>query len=370
MIIAILGTRGIPNRHGGFEQLAEKLAYFLAGQGHYVIVYNQQKEMPLMHPNIMIRKIFPFTLFKGGMVTWLFDFFCLIDVYWRKVDIILECGYTFTPFLFFFPRVLREKLVVMTDGLEWKRKKWKTPVKILIKWSEKLAAKKMKYLVSDHMLISNYWKEYRNRETKLLGYGADVPDSFSYDYLKILNLEPDHYYLAISRVVPENHLEWLLKVFENRSEKFVLVANFSHSRRGRKILASYDGHPVIQLIDQLYDTVKLNTLRHHCRAYFHGHSSGGTNPSLLEAMACQALIIAHKNVFNQYILGKDALFFQDINEIHAAVESIEKNAVDKKNMRQNNLLKVQKYYSWEHVLSEYESYFKLVRPGRETASSS
>ncbi|MFW6225240.1 MAG: glycosyltransferase, partial [Bacteroidota bacterium] len=83
-----------------------------------------------------------------------------------------------------------------------------------------------------------------------------------------------------------------------------------------------------------------------------------------------ALIIAHKNVFNQYILGKDALFFQDINEIHAAVESIEKNAVDKKNMRQNNLLKVQKYYSWEHVLSEYESYFKLVRPGRETASSS
>lgn len=363
MKIAITGTRGIPNRYGGFEQFAEQLSVRLAMRGHDVWVYN-----PSFHPYTenefkkvkIVRKPSPEKII-GPAANYLYDLICLRDAVRRKADIILECGYaTAVPAL----RILNlktSKLLVNPDGMEWQRTKFNPFIRSLIHRAEKAIVKMGFKLVCDNAELISYYSEKYNVEPFYIPYGAELFNDPDEKVLKDYNLKPFKYFLVIARFEPENNLLSVIKGFLNsqRSEKLVIVGN-PLNKFGIKFLKRFHHYSGILFTKDIFDQKILNNLRYFSKIYFHGHSAGGTNPSLLEAMAAGALIIAHDNRFNRSILHDNALYFNHEDDItgilYSEVEWINK----KEEFVKANLNLIKKDFRWEDVTDKYENIFKLL----------
>lgn len=361
MKIAITGTRGIPNRYGGFEQFAEKLSLQLAHRGHDVWVYN-----PSYHPVhsdeynkvMIIRKPSPEKYF-GPASNYLYDFRCLKDAVQRKADIILECGYaTATPAI----RVLNFKksvLLLNPDGMEWERPRWNYFSRKLIQLSEKTAVRLANRLICDHPEIVSYYKEKYSVDPVYIPYGAEIFSSPDEQVLKSFRLQPFEYFLNISRYEPANNLEIIIKGFLNsETNRKLLIIGDPLNGFAKKILKRYETLPNIHFISDIFEQNILDNLRHFSKAYFHGHSAGGTNPSLLEAMSAGALIISHDNKFNRYILQENALYFKNEKDITRILNSETDWMSGKKSMVDANRKTIEKHYQWEDVTRQYEDLFK------------
>jgi glycosyltransferase involved in cell wall biosynthesis len=362
MKIAITGTRGIPNRYGGFEQFAEQLSSRLAQRGHDVWVYN-----PSFHPVIndeynkvkIIRKSSPEKYF-GPASNYLYDFLCLRDAVKREADIILECGYaTATPAI----RVLNFKktlLLINPDGMEWQRPRWNLFTRKIIQISEKTAVKLAHRLICDNPEIISYYKEKYSIDPIYIPYGSDIFKNPDEQVLKMFNIQPFEYFLLISRFEPANNLGMIIQGFLNSGcEKKLLVIGDPLNDLGRKLIKKFGALANIFFAKNIFDQNILDNLRYYSQAYFHGHSSGGTNPSLLEAMAAGSLIISHDNKFNRYILRENALYFKDENDIIQILHSEKDWMSRKKSLIEENRKRIEENYQWEDVTNQYENLFKL-----------
>ena len=356
MRIAILGTRGIPNFYGGFEQFAQYLSEDLVKKGHEVYVYNSHthpyqksewKGVNIIHckdPENII----------GPAGQFIYDFNCILDSRKRNFDIILQLGYVTSSIWFW---LLPKKAVVITnmDGLEWRRSKFSYILKKIIIFTENLTVKTSNFLISDSIGIQNYLKNKYSVESKYIPYGAHVmKEDLNEFVLQDLSLEKGGYSLLIARMVPENSIETILKGFVSSSTKRkFLVIGSTNNRYGQYIKNKFSDPRIIYL-GYISGIDKLNILRKYSHLYFHGHSVGGTNPSLLEAMGSSALICAHDNEFNRAILEEDAFYFncQKCITILVNKDLIEKREVYIK----NNISKVKAEYSWNSILSEYENF--------------
>ena len=356
MRIAILGTRGIPNFYGGFEQFAQYLSEDLVKKGHEVYVYNSHT-----HPyqksewkgvNIIHCKDLENIIGPAGQ--FIYDFNCILDSRKRNFDIILQLGYVTSSIWFW---LIPKKAVVITnmDGLEWKRSKFSYILKKIIIFTENLTVKTSDFLISDSIGIQNYLKNKYSVESKYIPYGAHVmKEDLNEFVLQDLSLEKGGYSLLIARMVPENSIETILKGFVSSSTKRkFLVIGSTNNRYGQYIKNKFSDPRIIYL-GYISGIDKLNILRKYSHLYFHGHSVGGTNPSLLEAMGSSALICAHDNEFNRAILEEDAFYFncQKCITILVNKDLIEKREVYIK----NNISKVKAEYSWNSILSEYENF--------------
>jgi len=342
MKIAITGTRGIPNRYGGFEQFAEQLSSRLVKRGHNVWVYN-----PSFHPVLsdeynkvkIIRKLSPEKYF-GPASNYLYDFLCLRDALQRKADIILECGYaTATPAI----RVLNFKktlLLINPDGMEWERPKWNQLTRKIIQISEKTAVRLAHRLICDNPEIISYYKEKYSIDPIYIPYGAEIFENPDERVLKDFNILPSEYFLLVSRFEPANNLGMVIKGFLNSGcEKKLLIVGDPQNGFGRKLVKEFGSKANVIFTKDIFDQSILNNLRYFSKAYFHGHSAGGTNPSLLEAMAAGSLIISHDNKFNRYILKENALYFKNENDIIQIIHS-EKDWINSKELFIEKNLKI------------------------------
>ncbi len=354
MKVAILGTRGIPNHYGGFEQLAEYLSAGLTQKGHQVSVYcsslhpyqkNTWNQVNLIHCNDPENKL-------GTFGQFIYDFNCIRDSRKRDFDIILQLGYTSNSIWHF---LLPEKPVIITnmDGLEWKRSKYSAKVQRFLKYAEKLAVKSSDVLVADSIGIQEYLKTGYNKQAHFIAYGADVFTGAVTDQLKTYGLPPFGYYLAIARFEPENNIESIIRGYLQSGAKEPLLLIGSYQNKYGTYLKQKYNNESIRFLGAIYDIHELNNLRYYCRLYFHGHTVGGTNPSLLEAMASQALICANQNVFNAAILGADAFYFTEDTDITKLIQSgnPEKNGAA---FRLNNLEKIKSSYTWPVIIDAYE----------------
>ena len=371
MKIAFVSTRGIPNNYGGFEQFAEYISVGLAKRGHDVTVYS-----PHYHPykegvykDVKIKHIYSPEQWLGGSFGSIFyDYACLKDALKREnFDIIYEAGYTsiIPAYIRFNVKDIKKPIFITNmDGLEYKRTKFHPMVQKYVFWEEKMAVKHSHYMIADNMGIQDYYKEKYGKESKLLAYGANIYDDWDVARLQEYELEPYNYYLIVARLEPENNLvmaiEGYLKSKENGKSPLVIVGN-TDTRHGKKLMEKYGHEKSICFMGGIYDFKKLDSVRHFSRAYFHGHSVGGTNPSLLEAMASGCFILAHDNVFNRAVLKENAIYYKTAEDVCGRLDRMDDEICERKDLIiNNNWQEIRIKYSWEKLIDEHEKYFMEV----------
>lgn len=358
MKIAILGTRGIPNHYGGFEQFAEFFSVYLVEKGHEVYCYNSHNhkfQEKTFHGVNIIHQNDPEHKF-GTFGQFIYDYNCIMDSRKRDFDIILQLGYTSNSIWFF---LLPKKPIIITnmDGLEWKRTKYSKPVQQFLKFAERLAAISSDYLVSDSIGIEKFLKEKYNKNSTYIAYGAYPFDSPNEDFLKEYNVEKENFNMIMARFEPENNLDMVLEgVAQSNDKTPILVIGKHETKYGEYLKNKFKSYDNIRFLGGIYNLEHLNNLRYFSKLYFHGHSVGGTNPSLLEAMASQALVIAHNNDFNKGILKENGIYFSNPSEVKNILESVKK--IDNLQKVQNNYQAIIKDFNWEKINGQYLQLFE------------
>jgi hypothetical protein len=355
MKVGIVGTRGIPNFYGGFEQFAQYLSEGLVERGHEVVVYNSHTHpyqesswngVQIVHCNDPEDRM-------GTVGQFFYDLNCILDSRKRDFDIILQLGYTSSSI---WSPLFKKGHVVATnmDGLEWKRSKYSRPVQQYLKWAERLGVVFSDFLIADSVGIQDYLAKKYKKESVYIPYGANVFKDADESVLTEWGLKPFQYDMLIARLEPENNIETILEGFSRSTvERQMIVVGNVNTKYGQYIQAKYSDDR-INYIGYVSGIEKLDSLRYYSNIYFHGHTVGGTNPSLLEAMASNALICAHNNVFNKAILGEDALYFDKADDIVKVLEESQKELVQSELV--NNTKKIDSLYSWPCIIEQYEDF--------------
>lgn len=301
MKIGLLGTRGIPNRYGGFEEFAEQVCNYWADSGHEVFVYCEDNESKEVYEHEKVNQIFIKASKLPGLSQFIYDYRCTKHALTQNLDIIYHAGYATSVFgNLVYKKKLAGKLVYNMDGLEWKRSKFNRVTRSLTKKLEKIVALSGAVLVSDNKGIQDYLKSEYGVSSTLIEYGADIIN----DEIEYVDGYPKVFDLVIARFEPENHIEEIIATYENQREaNLVLVANLN-TKLYHKLSSRIEEAPNIIFNGPIYDKKELAFLKTNCRYYIHGHSVGGTNPSLLEALAGGCNILIHDNDFNKDVIGK------------------------------------------------------------------
>jgi glycosyltransferase involved in cell wall biosynthesis len=354
MKIGILGTRGIPNHYGGFEQMAQYLSAGLVRKNHDVFVYSPH-DHPYQKKNLNGVNIIHCNdpEYKYGTAgQFIYDLNCINDARNRNFDILLHLGYTSDSI--WHRRWPKNSINIMNmDGLEWKRQKYNRVTKLFLKQAEKLAVKNAHILIADSPYIQKYIEDKYQRTAVYIPYGATVfsePDPLA---LKDHFLIPHRYYLTIARMEPENNIEMIIKGFLASKQEVPLVIVGNTANKHGRYLTSHYKNPKIIFPGAIYDLSIINNLRFYSTLYLHGHSVGGTNPSLLEAMACSCNILAHENIFNRTVLGEGAGFFSSSKEITAVMNSAA-YIHGAEQRKRANIEKIESVYSWPKIINSYE----------------
>jgi len=351
MRIAIVGTRGIPNSYGGFEEFAEKVSEHWINKGHEVLVYcesNQDYEDIL--PN-GVKRVFIKTFKKSlkGFYLFLYDFQSTKDAIRRKCDVIYHAGYqSATLGNLILRKQLIGRLVYNMDGLEWKRSKWSMPVQIITKYFEKLAATSGALIVADNKGIQEYVKSRYNISSVLIAYGADKVKCPNAKYLKEYDLDARSYNIAVARFEPENNLEAVIRAHIKARHHLIVIAN-NTTAHFKELSPVMDSSEYITFLGPIYDKERLNALRAFSTFYFHGHTVGGTNPSLLEAMACNCNVLAHDNPFNRDVLKENGYYWKDSNAIVSMLLNPDILVFD----NEKQLKYLEANYSWNQVALDH-----------------
>ena len=359
MKIAIIGTRGIPNNYGGFEQFAEYLSVGLIGKGHEVFVYNSHNHLYKedVWNGVNIIHCFDPEYLIGTSGQFIYDLNCIINSRKQNFDIILQLGYTSSAI---WNRLMLKKSILVTnmDGIEWKRSKFSNKVQKFLKYAERLAVKYSDYFIADSIGIQKYLKDNYEIESTYIAYGAELMKEPNPATISEFELKEYHYDLVIARMEPENNIEMILEGFmKSKQERNLVIIGNLNTSFGKYISDKYKSDK-IRFIGFVSGIDKLDNLRYYSNLYFHGHSVGGTNPSLLEAMASNSLICAHDNVFNKSILCNDAYYFTSSEKVKELINN--KMKVKENQFIVNNKDKIKNLYSWDKIVNDYHSFLVKI----------
>lgn len=357
MKIAIIGTRGIPNNYGGFEQFAQILSKGLVEKGCEVVVYNshnhkyQKSEWQGVK---IIHKYDPeFRIGLSGQ--FIYDLNCIINSRKQNFDVILQFGYT-TNSVWYFLLPKKPKKICNPDGIEWKRSKYPAPVKKFLKFAERLAVKSNHKLVADSIAIQKYFEEKYHKKIYFVPYSADVFSNPDKKILENAGFSPYKYNMLIARFQSDNNLEPIIKgVLESKNDTPLVLVGNHQNKFGEYLKQTYKSEK-IKFVGAIYDQNLLNNLRFFSKFYFHGHSAGGTNPSLLEAMACSCYIVANNNPYNRAVLEKNGSYFDSEKDV-ANFLNLNKKKDDFRAEIQNNLVEIETKYSHQTII---DGYFEIL----------
>lgn len=367
--IAILGSRGIPAEFGGFETFAEQLAVRLVERGDRVTVFCEKSQhfRGPHYKGVSLRYIYTPEL--SGLRSIWFDLVSILRTL-RGYDVVYMLGYH-AAFAFVLPYLLRTNFWVNMDGLEWRRSKWSKNAQRYLRAMEFLAARFARNLVADAQGIADYlastYPTARDK-TRVIEYGAfpvDTPPNA--DSLTRFNLEPQEYFLVVCRLEPENHVREIVEGFlaSDSPRRLLIVGDHTTGTDYvRTLLATADKQ--VQFAGTVFDQRVLTALRYHCRTYVHGHSVGGTNPSLLEAMACGNYVIAHDNVFNREVTQNLCRYFSTSEDLAARLNEIEREGIPG-DVCARLKAKVRCYYDWGMIVERYHSAFTAPLNGSSGA---
>ena len=370
MEVLILGTRGIPAQHGGFETFAEDLAVFLTAQGHRVTVYCQSEVNAPLHQDEWnkIRRIHIFGR-PGALGTISFDL-AAVRHSLGQPGVALVLGYNTAVFSVLF-RIFKRTSLMNMDGIEWKRQKWSGWQRLWLRFNEYAGAKLSTHLIADHPAIGRHLERLVSKtKITVIPYGADaIEPAFpsSDNILQILSLSPAQYALVIARPEPENSLLEIVRAFSARTRgiQLVVLGNLRplNNRYHKEVLQA--AGPQVIFPGAIYDKSSVAALRRHAMLYLHGHRVGGTNPSLVEALAAGNAIVAHNNEFTRWVVGEDAPFFDGVQDLDSLLTSLLDDQDRLQLMRNNSRRRHLAEFTQLKVLSTYEDLLQqFAREGR------
>ncbi|MFM1883900.1 MAG: hypothetical protein RL168_84, partial [Bacteroidota bacterium] len=354
--IAFTGSRGMPNRYGGYEEMVDHVGRRLADRGHrvWISTSSAHPDRDYHYPGIQRAHHYDPESWMGSAGQFVYDWISLRRLKPWKPDAHIALGTTSSgPWLRWSFWRGESPLAVHMDGLEWMRGKYSPAIRRYLRKAEALAAYSAQFLVSDNPGISAHLQTYQ-RPIEEIAYGVEIPQALEKEELANIlsdaSLTPGNYALILCRLVPENNVAVALEALLDKGPVAVL-GDWSNAY-AQNLLHLFGGHPNFVQLNANFDPRYTQALRQGSRLYVHGHSAGGTNPGLLQAMAAGCRIAAHDNVFNQAVLGPQAMYFQDATQLQRAWENAENIPTQVENTAN---------YTWDGVTEAYASLAAKLR---------
>lgn len=356
-VVRIMGIRGVPAAHGGFETFAERLSLYLASRGWRVVVYCQSAGDSGVRTDVWrgIERVHIPVRQRGALGTVVFDLLAILHAR-RSKDQCLTLGYN-TAIFFAILRLYGIRNVVNMDGIEWARAKWGLTARTWFWVNEKLGCWLGDHLIADHPEIGVHLRRIsRTKRMDVIPYGGDVVDDADVARLSSLGLVSGGFATVIARPEPENSVLEIVSAFSRRDRGLKLVVLGAYDDRidyHRRVRAAAS-HEVL-FLGAIYDRSVLAALRRYSRYYVHGHQVGGTNPSLVEALAARNAVIAHDNPFNRWVAGDGAVYFSDEAGCANHLDRLSASTDDLGQMRVRAFSRYTECFTWQRVLEAYES---------------
>jgi len=369
--LRILGTRGVPAAHGGFETFAENLAQFLVKRGWRVIVYCQEDGIGPTRQDTwkgIERVVIPIAD-TGSKGTMLFD--------WRSIrhaaatqDLCLTLGYNTALFCSWL-RLKRVRNIINMDGVEWRRAKWSRGAKLWLWLNDWAGCWLGDHLVADHPRIAQHLQtRVSSGKISTIAYGAQRLLGRDEAAVRRLGLEPRRYLTLIARAEPENSVLEIIRAFSSRPRGVRLVVLGKYD-------LTYDYHVAVQaaagaevsFVGPIYEKPVIEALRYHSLAYIHGHQVGGTNPSLVEALGAGNAVIAHDNEYNRWVAGDGARYFADLDTLCSVLNQVIDDPPLQAAMRAASIARFESEFTWDRVLKQYETLLETWLPADQRRSA-
>lgn len=354
----ILGTRGIPAKHGGFETFAEQFALYMTARGHETTVYCQNDRGTPEGIDTWkgVRRV-SLSESDGAKGTVSFDLRSALMASREKDATLLTLGYN-TAIFSLIHRLRGVRHFMNMDGVEWRRQKWNGLERLWLRSNEWCGTQFVDSLIADHPVIKQHLSTLvDSRKITVIPYGADAVTEASATPLAALGLAPNDFYVVIARPEPENSILEIVQAFayNPRGTKLVLLGKYTPSTNAyhARVLAAAEGKPIL-FPGAIYDANVVASLRFHAKAYIHGHQVGGTNPSLVEALAAGCAVIAHRNPYNRWVAGEQARYFGTVAGLSQHFDTLETSPDLLGPMRASSRERHQQCFRRELILEAYE----------------
>lgn len=356
MKIAILGTVGVPGRYGGFETLAENIIHYHKRTGNTgaLTVWCTSKgrdDYPRQFEGADLRYV---PLDANGMQSILYDAFSLLDAIRTGHDRIVLLGVSGAIALPLVRLFSNAHIVTNIDGIEWKREKWKRMTRAFLRASEWVGVRFSHDVIADNKAIADHVRTSYGRDCHVIAYGGDHAVSCK-GAASFPGALPEHYALALCRIEPENNVHVILDAWSRLDTPLVFVGNWGSSAYGLELRKKFAAAPSLHLLDPVYDADALYAVRSRAVLYVHGHSAGGTNPSLVEIMHFGVPVLAHSCAFNRHTTENRALYFETADELAGLVCALD--AAQAKRIGRDMLEIAQRRYTWDRI---GHAYFTLL----------
>jgi glycosyltransferase involved in cell wall biosynthesis len=372
MHVLILGTRGVPARHGGFETFAQDLSLFLVARGHDATVYCQTKAGSGIQEDMWngVRRVFvPSPDHPLG--TLLFDW--IATKHSSALDgVVLTLGYNTGVFNFLY-RLRDVPNIMNMDGIEWKRAKWSLPHRAWLWFNEWAGARAANRLIADHPEVFKHLSRHTSpNKITVIQYGAERISSISTSPLQHYGLRAKDYDIVIARPEPENSILEIVRAWSLRTRNRPLVVLGDYRPNDisyhKEVLEAASAEVIFT--GAIYNSEVVMSLRFHARTYIHGHQVGGTNPSLVEALAAGNAVIAHDNRFTHWVAGEGARYFETMEHLGEILDSLQADPSQLTTMEEASRRRHWEEFTQERVLLAYESLLlQFVQPEKATAAA-
>lgn len=353
--VFIIGTVGVPACYGGFESLVENMLDYTPADIQYTVFCTSRKYENKLEIYKGAKLVY-LNRDANGKDSILYDYESMRIAIKDKADIMLILGVSGCMFLPFIRRKFKGKIITNIDGLEWKRDKWNFLAKWLLHHSERMAVKYSDVIIGDNKGIIDYVKDAYNKDAVLIAYGGDhvlkIEDDSLYEKYSFCK---ESYAVTVCRIEPENNIHKILEAFSKLPEyKLVMVGNWKNGEYGIQLKEQYSKFSNIYLLDPIYESHTINWIRSNASIYIHGHSAGGTNPSLVEAMNLGLPIIAFDCVYNRATTEDSCLYWKTSEDI---VNILKDNNADFNDIAAKMKEIGEREYSWKCIAERYNSLY-------------
>ena len=355
--VAIIGTNGLPGNYGGWDQLVKHLTANLQNDFDFVVYTSSVglKNKLVEYEGTRLKYV-PFK--ANGAQSIIYDIWSLLHAAFT-CDILFVCG---TSGCIAMPliKLINRSVVLNPDGQEWQRGKWNRAIQCFLKISESLGVRFSKNIIADNKKIQEYIAEEYQRKSVLIEYGGDqvlkVP--LSSETMEKYNIQSHSYAFKVCRIEPENNIHLILETFREMPDfPLVLIGNWNNSNYGKLLRNENKSFENLKLLDPIYEQAILDELRSNCKVYIHGHSVGGTNPSLVEAMNLGLCIIAYDVDYNRETTESQALYFHDKEDLLLTLNRIRSSDNEILECRNSMEMIAKRRYLWHVITDKYKDIF-------------
>ena len=365
--IALIGTRGYPYVYSGYETFAKELCERLVKRGIEVTIYCHKNLFKYRPKEINGIHLIYLPAIETKILSQLsHSLFAFLHACLQPYDVILAVNSANGPFGF-LTKLFRKKTMINVDGLEWMRPKWQGLGSKYFYWSSKQATRFFDLIINDSLEMKRVYKREFQTTSKVIAYGAELRYSKNPKLIEKWNLEPNNYYLIVGRLIPDNNSDIILEGFLKSlsDKKLVIVGDVPFQDAfAKKIKAISQTSNRIIMTGYVNESEILAELYHHCYAYLHGHEFGGTNPTMLKAMAYGCAILALKTPFNDEMLANGAFgdfFYKSVNSVSEKIKNFDLNPKRVIDLKSHSRSGISKKYNWDYICNQYiDAIYELI----------